>query len=157
MTAKNVKRFTADISISEKTVFATDSPEQTRKIGQAFAALLKKGDVVFLNGELGSGKTTFTQGAVKAFGNKGFARSSSFMLVTEYEAGAGEKLFHIDLYRLEPSYIEETGLEEYICGDGIALIEWPQRLKEGGGLKTWNIKFEYCGEEKRKITIEKSK
>ncbi|MDR1941700.1 MAG: tRNA (adenosine(37)-N6)-threonylcarbamoyltransferase complex ATPase subunit type 1 TsaE [Endomicrobium sp.] len=157
MTAKSRKPFTADISISKKNVFITSSCAQTRKLGAAFASLLKIGDIVFLNGDLGSGKTTFTQGAVKAFGNKGFARSSSFMLVNEYNAFGGAKLFHIDLYRLEPSYIEDTGLEEYVDGKNITLIEWPQRLKRCASIKTWDINLQYLDEEKRKITIEKSK
>ncbi|MDR2426445.1 MAG: tRNA (adenosine(37)-N6)-threonylcarbamoyltransferase complex ATPase subunit type 1 TsaE [Endomicrobium sp.] len=135
--------------------FITKTPEQTRELGERFARKLKKGDIVFLKGELGSGKTTFTQGIVRSFGNKGFARSSSFILVNEYNAGECN-LFHLDLYRLSPANVWDMGIEEYLFGGNIAIIEWPDRLI---GLKNdskWNVEIESFVD-KRKIKIEKRK
>jgi tRNA threonylcarbamoyladenosine biosynthesis protein TsaE len=68
-------------NIFENKKFMTDSAEQTKKLGKDFASALKKGDVVFFNGDLGAGKTTFIQGIMSKFGIKKFVRSASFMLV----------------------------------------------------------------------------
>ncbi|MDR1926180.1 MAG: tRNA (adenosine(37)-N6)-threonylcarbamoyltransferase complex ATPase subunit type 1 TsaE, partial [Endomicrobium sp.] len=83
---KSKKLSVQDLNISENNIFTTKTPEETRRLGKKFAAMLKSGNIIFLKGNLGSGKTTFTQGVVKAFGNKCFARSSSFMIVNEYNA-----------------------------------------------------------------------
>ncbi|MDR2191334.1 MAG: tRNA (adenosine(37)-N6)-threonylcarbamoyltransferase complex ATPase subunit type 1 TsaE [Endomicrobium sp.] len=156
--AKNKKPSTQDLSISKKNIFITKSPKETTALGVCFAALLKKGDIVFLKGDLGSGKTTFTQGVSKAFGNKGFARSSSFMLANEYKGSNGaEKLFHLDLYRLSPASVWDLGIEEYLYGGNISLIEWADRLTAGKNDNNWNIEFQTLDGGKRKITIEKIK
>ncbi|MDR1695301.1 MAG: tRNA (adenosine(37)-N6)-threonylcarbamoyltransferase complex ATPase subunit type 1 TsaE [Endomicrobium sp.] len=154
--AKSKKRFTADISTSKKNIFITKSADETRELGRLFASFLKKGDIVFLKGDLGSGKTTFTQGVVKAFGNKGYARSSSFALVNEYETGNdGVKLFHMDLYRLEPSDIWSIGIEEYVYGENISLIEWADRLTgDAKNDNTWSVDIK-AGGETREIIIKK--
>ena len=80
-------------------IIITNSPENTRKFGKALSKQLKPGDVVCLKGELGSGKTTLTQGIAHGLGIKGFVRSSSFVIVNEYKSSKA-KLYHIDLYRL---------------------------------------------------------
>ena len=153
--AKNAKLNIWDISISKPGIFITNRPEETRKLGGQFAALLKSGDIVFLKGDLGSGKTTFSQGVVSAFGNKGFARSSSFMLVNEYDAKE-KKLFHLDLYRLTPASVWDIGIEEYIYSGNISLIEWPDRLMGAQDDCTWIVEIE-ADEMQRKIKIEKRK
>ncbi|MDR1243632.1 MAG: tRNA (adenosine(37)-N6)-threonylcarbamoyltransferase complex ATPase subunit type 1 TsaE [Endomicrobium sp.] len=153
---KNKKSNIAALSTFKNKVFITKTPQETRNLAKKFASALKSGDIVFLNGELGSGKTTFTQGITKFFGNKGFARSSSFMIVNEYQAFDNLKLFHLDLYRLNKSSIFDIGIEEYLYSDNISLIEWPQRLTDGQNENHWNIKVENLTN-KRKITIEKKK
>lgn len=132
----------------------TENADQTRLLGAKFAKLLRKGDIVFLNGDLGCGKTTFVQGIVRALGNEGFAKSSSFTLISEYK-GKGGKLFHLDLYRLENVNIWDLGFEEYLYGGNITLIEWADRLLDIQGDKTWEIKFDYLAPDKRKITLQK--
>jgi tRNA threonylcarbamoyladenosine biosynthesis protein TsaE len=136
-------------------IFITKTPQETRNLGKKFAAVLKSGDIIFLKGALGSGKTTFTQGVVKAFGNKGFARSSSFMLANEYNAN-NVKLFHLDLYRLQPSSVWDIGIEDYIYSDNISLIEWADRLIGFENDNHWDVEIENMGL-KRKIKIEKKK
>ncbi|MDR3113026.1 MAG: tRNA (adenosine(37)-N6)-threonylcarbamoyltransferase complex ATPase subunit type 1 TsaE [Endomicrobium sp.] len=156
--AKNKKQFIRDISTSEKNIFISKTPGQTRRLGAKFAALLKRGDIVFLKGDLGSGKTTFTQGVARAFGNKGFARSSSFMLVNEYKGGKiSETLFHLDLYRLKPASVWDMGIEEYLYGQNVSLIEWPDRILGGQNDNNWNVELETAAGGDRKITIEKTK
>ncbi|MDR3195846.1 MAG: tRNA (adenosine(37)-N6)-threonylcarbamoyltransferase complex ATPase subunit type 1 TsaE [Endomicrobium sp.] len=151
--AKKKKLNIWDLNIFKKNVFITKTPEETRNLGTAFASSLKSGDIIFLKGNFGSGKTTFTQGVVKAFGNKGFARSSSFTLVNEYKAPNNLKLFHLDLYRLEPSSVWDIGIEEYIYSDNISLIEWADRLIGAEKDNRWNVDIENSGTE-RKIIIE---
>ncbi|MCL1971729.1 MAG: tRNA (adenosine(37)-N6)-threonylcarbamoyltransferase complex ATPase subunit type 1 TsaE [Endomicrobia bacterium] len=152
---KKRKQNTRDLNISKSETFITSVPQETRDLGGKFAKLLKRGDIVFLSGELGSGKTTFTQGIVKSFGNKGFARSSSFILVNEYSAVTC-KLFHLDLYRLNPADVRDLGLEEYLFSGNIAVIEWADRLADAQGDNTWKVEIEANGDT-RKIKIEKIK
>ena len=152
---KNRKLSILDINTSKKKIFITKTPKQTSNLGKKFAALLKSGDIVFLKGDLGSGKTTFVQGVVKAFGNKGFARSSSFTLVNEYDAN-GLKLFHIDLYRLDPSSVWDIGIEEYLFSGNISLIEWADRLVGAENDNYWNVEIESMGSN-REVKIEKKK
>ncbi|GHT66338.1 tRNA (adenosine(37)-N6)-threonylcarbamoyltransferase complex ATPase subunit type 1 TsaE [Endomicrobiia bacterium] len=153
--AKSKKFNTVDLNTFKNSIFTTKTPEETRNLGKKFAAVLKSGDIIFLKGNLGSGKTTFTQGVVKAFGNKGFARSSSFMLVNEYDAN-DLKLFHLDLYRLQPSSVWDVGIEDYIYSGNISLIEWADRLIGFENDNHWNVEIENTGSE-RKIKIEKQK
>ena len=152
---KKRKQNTPDISTFKPGSFVTKTPDETRNLGRRFAKVLKGGDIVFLKGGLGSGKTTFTQGIVKSFGNKGFARSSSFILVNEYNAG-NCKLFHLDLYRLNPAAVWDLGLEEYLFSGNIAVIEWADRLAGSQGDNTWKVGIEANGDI-RKIKIEKIK
>lgn len=152
---KKKKAYTPDSGIFKGRLFITGTPEQTRRLGKVFAKKLKKGDIVFLKGDLGSGKTTFIQGIVKAFGNKGFARSSSFIIANEYKAGECS-LYHLDLYRLAAAPVWDLGLEEYLFSGNIAVIEWPDRLLGLQNASTWNVEIENCGGE-RKIKIEKRK
>jgi tRNA threonylcarbamoyladenosine biosynthesis protein TsaE len=132
----------------------TKNADQTRRLGAKFAKLLRKGDIVFLNGDLGGGKTTFVQGIAFAFGNEYFVRSSSFTLISEYKA-KDCKLFHLDLYRLENANIWDLGFEEYLYGSNISLIEWANRLSGIQDDKTWELNFDYIDVDKRKITIKK--
>jgi tRNA threonylcarbamoyladenosine biosynthesis protein TsaE len=156
MTAKNRKLNIWGTNTFKEKIFFTKTSKETSDLGKKFAAALKSGDIVFLKGDLGSGKTTFTQGVVKAFGNKGFARSSSFMLVNEYNA-VGIKLFHIDLYRLKPLSVWDMGIEEYLYSGNISLIEWADRLIGAENDNRWNVEIENTAGSERKIKIEKKK
>jgi tRNA threonylcarbamoyladenosine biosynthesis protein TsaE len=139
----------------DKGFFFTKTAAQTRNLGKLFSSLLKEGDIVFLKGDLGSGKTVFVSGITAAFGNIGFARSSSFILVSEYKAKKEIKLFHLDLYRLSPSSVWDIGIEEYLYGKNIALVEWADRLKDAKDDKTWEVEIEYRPDG-RKIIITKT-
>lgn len=153
---KNKKSNIADLSTFKNSTFITKIPQETKNLAKKFASVLKSGDIVFLNGNLGSGKTTFTQGITKFFGNKGFAKSSSFMFVNEYHTFDNLKLFHIDLYRLKKSSIFDIGIEEYLYSENISLIEWPQKLIDGKNENHWDITIENLTN-RRKIKIEKKK
>jgi tRNA threonylcarbamoyladenosine biosynthesis protein TsaE len=156
MTAKNKKLNPRGTNTFKEKIFFTKTPKETSGLGKKFAVALKSGDIVFLKGDLGSGKTTFMQGVAKAFGNKGFARSSSFMLVNEYNADS-VKLFHIDLYRLNPLNVWDMGIEEYLYSGNISLIEWADRLVGAENDNRWNVEIENTIGSERKIKIEKKK
>ena len=111
--------------------FQTYSPEETQAIGEQFGQTLKPGDVVALIGDLGAGKTCLTQGIARGVGifTDQVVNSPSYTLINEYEGAI--PVYHIDLYRLEHhGEIVELGLEEYLEGDGICIIEWADRMLE---------------------------
>ena len=107
----------------------THSPEETQTIGQQIGETLKTGDVVALIGDLGAGKTCLTKGIARGAGvaSNEVVNSPSYTLINEY---AGEMpIYHIDLYRLEHhGEIVDLGLEEYLEGTGICVIEWADRM-----------------------------
>jgi tRNA threonylcarbamoyladenosine biosynthesis protein TsaE len=138
-------------SISNPEIYLTTSADETREIGAVFSRRLKAGDIVFLSGELGSGKTTFVQGIARGFGIKRFVRSSSFMLVNEYDTRP-LKLYHMDLYRIEGCQLDGLGLEEYLCGEGVCLIEWAEKI-EKMDVPHYDVRISWQGENERKIEI----
>lgn len=133
-------------------IFLSDSPESTQEIGEKISKKLKKGDIVFLKGNLGAGKTTFVQGIFHGLGIKSFAKSSSFILVNEYQSEK-IKLYHIDLYRLENVALEDIGLEEYFYGSGICIIEWAEKITQNTVTPSWEISLTWQDANKRKIEV----
>ena len=130
----------------------SNSEAQTIQFGERLGRLLKKGDVIALAGELGSGKTYFTKGIAKGLGiPPDSVTSPSFTLVNEYEGRY--RLFHIDAYRLEKEDFLSAGLDEYLYKDGITVMEWADRWPEILPKDTIWVRFEILDENKRKITI----
>ncbi len=105
------------------------SEQETNKIGQAIAEKLKKGDVICLTGDLGTGKTTLSKAIAKGLGIRETVTSPTYTIVHEYE---GEiPFFHFDVYRIDDiNEMYEIGFEEYLAGDGICLIEWAERITD---------------------------
>ena len=136
-----------------KEVFTTLSPEETENLGRKFAERLSSGSVVVLTGELGGGKTTFVKGLAKGLGVKGYVKSPSFTILHIYEGGR-LPLYHIDLYRIaDARELHNLGLEEYIYGSGVSVIEWGERMGELLPEAAFRIEFFYEGEEKRRIEV----
>ncbi len=107
----------------------TENAEETQKLGMALAKLVTPGDTILLNGDLGAGKTTFTQGFARALGINRPLKSPTFTLVREYQT-TNFPLYHLDVYRLgEEGGADELGLEEYFGRDGVAIIEWAEFIK----------------------------
>lgn len=104
------------------------SLEQTRRIGARLAALLQAGDLILLEGDFGAGKTSFTQGIARGLGvGSDYITSPTFTLINEYDDGR-LPLYHVDLYRLDDAnQVRDLGLLDYIEGDGVTVIEWPER------------------------------
>ncbi len=142
-----------DINTFKNKIFYTKTDIETRSLGKKFASILKPKDIVFFNGDLGAGKTTFIQGILSYFGIKKFVRSASFMLVSEFETKLCP-VYHLDLYRLDENNTMDLGIDEYLFGDGISLVEWCDRLKHYNIKKRWNINIDYV-DNGRKIKTER--
>ena len=137
-------------------MFISHSPAETEALGEQLGRTVAQGMVVALSGELGAGKTQLVRGLARGLGISSRVHSPTFTLVNEY-GGGRLKLFHLDLYRLETrEQILSAGIEEFLSPDGVAVIEWAERLKaEGQRLKTetnWiSVEIEILNETERKI------
>lgn len=131
----------------------SSSPHATRQIGQTLGALLRPGDCICLQGDLGAGKTTFVQGAAVGWGARDEVSSPTFVLVNVYR-GAGEtRLFHLDTYRIEsPAEAEELDLDAMLA-QGALLIEWPERIQPVLPAETLWVTFESLDETRRQLTF----
>ncbi len=132
--------------------FVTKSPEQTEKLGEDFAKNLKPQDVVFLIGNLGSGKTTFTKGIARGLGIKNRILSPTFIVVRSHST-ANERiqtLYHLDLYRLkDEGEVLNVSLTDYMNDEkGIVVIEWPEVSQEIVKKNAWKVKFETKDDER---------
>ena len=105
------------------------SPAETEALGEQVGCAAQRGLVVNLSGELGAGKTQFVRGFARGLGAAGRVHSPTFTLINEY-GGGRLTLFHLDLYRLETAdQILSAGVEEFLAPDGVAIIEWAERLE----------------------------
>ena len=103
-------------------------PEETRAFGEALGRCLRPGDLLLLEGPLGAGKTCLAQGVAVGLGVRDYVKSPSFTLVNEYRSAAGFPLIHIDLYRIAaPEEVYSLGLDEYLVGNGVCIVEWAER------------------------------
>lgn len=110
-------------------ILISKSALQTINIGKRLGKVLKKGDIIALVGDLGSGKTTLTSGIAAGLEVKDYVRSPTFTLINEYQGRI--PLYHFDLYRLSClTDLEELGYQEYFYGEGATIIEWAQKCKE---------------------------
>lgn len=109
-------------------VLRSRGPAETRRIGARLGRLLEAGDVLLLQGELGSGKTVFAQGIGEGLGVREPVKSSSFVLLNEYHGRL--TFYHADLYRLtDPAEVTDLALEE-VAAPGVLAVEWPERAWE---------------------------
>ncbi|ACB83995.1 tRNA (adenosine(37)-N6)-threonylcarbamoyltransferase complex ATPase subunit type 1 TsaE [Natranaerobius thermophilus] len=107
----------------------TIEERQTISIAEQLAALLGPGDIVLLTGDLGAGKTTFTKGIAQGLDIDEPVTSPSFTLMNQYSGSI--PLYHFDLYRIEdPEEFLELGIEEFLYGKGISVVEWSEKLPE---------------------------
>ena len=114
---------------SKSTEFSVKLPgvEDTERLGAELAATLPDGVVVFLQGELGAGKTCLVRGLLRALGHHGAVKSPTYTLLEEYTL-AGREIIHFDLYRLiDPEELDLIGIRDYFNDKTCCFIEWPQR------------------------------
>lgn len=108
--------------------FRTESAGETFELGLAVADLMRPGDVILLVGELGTGKTCFAQGIARGMGIEKQVTSPTYTLMREYQGRMS--LYHLDAYRLEgPADLYHIGVDEYLEGEGIIVVEWGERVR----------------------------
>jgi len=130
----------------------TKSEEETREIGRAIGKGLLPGDIICLIGELGSGKTTITQGIAQGVGVRSFVSSASFKLINEYEGRI--PVYHFDLFRLDKlSEVEELGYREYFYNQGVTIIEWAEKIRPLWPDERMEIELKIVSDNAREIRI----
>ncbi|BCJ97389.1 tRNA (adenosine(37)-N6)-threonylcarbamoyltransferase complex ATPase subunit type 1 TsaE [Anaerocolumna chitinilytica] len=111
-------------------IIETNSREETFELGKRLGEQAKSGEIYCLSGDLGTGKTVFTQGFARGLGITEPVNSPTFTIVSEYEEGR-LPLYHFDVYRIEDiEEMEEIGYEDYFYGEGVCLVEWAELIKE---------------------------
>jgi tRNA threonylcarbamoyladenosine biosynthesis protein TsaE len=131
------------------------SAEETETLGATFAAGLKPGQVILVEGDLGAGKTTFVRGACRALGVTAAVRSPTFSIGHRYSGAV--PVAHVDLYRISDLDQEEPDfLADYLRPDTIAFVEWPRQVKALGvlGDVAARVRIEHVGHDERTVEIE---
>ncbi len=134
-------------------VVCTHSPQWTRDLGEVLANLAGRGAIFALGGDLGAGKTVFTQGVARALGITEEITSPTFTLVNEYHGEV--PLYHVDLYRMEgPVDVLELGMEDYLEGRGVVVVEWAEKAGEILDLpQVWEVYISMAGGTEREIEV----
>ncbi len=132
--------------------FISNNPAETEEIGRRFANNVDMGSVLALEGDLGSGKTQFTKGLVVGLGSSTPVTSPTFTIIHEYPGGR-LPVYHFDFFRLEDQEsVARLGLDDYLFGDGISVIEWADRFPEFIPEQARWILFEIKSENARTIS-----
>jgi tRNA threonylcarbamoyladenosine biosynthesis protein TsaE len=134
--------------------YISHSPAETEALGEQFGRAAQPGWVVALSGELGAGKTQFVKGVARGLGISVRVHSPTFTLVAEY-GGGRLMLYHLDLYRLETrEQILSAGVEEFLQPDGVAVIEWAERMSDSSFTGWKRVRIEILDGTDRKITYD---
>jgi len=125
---------------------------QTHRLGARLGELLQGGELLLLDGDLGSGKTTLTQGIAQGLGIYGVVSSPTFTLLKEYEGRIC--LYHFDLYRLDdPAEVLELGFEEYFSGNGVCVVEWANKAEGIWPQEQMRIQLKMVSDTKRGLIL----
>ena len=131
----------------------TNSPAETRALGFQLAAMLRPGDVLLLLGDLGAGKSELTRGIARGLGVTSPVASPSFTILNVYDEGR-IPLYHFDWYRLNSAEeLFEMGMDEYLGGDGVAVVEWPSRCPEAVPEKYLEVRIDPVDDCAREIVL----
>lgn len=135
----------------------SNNAEETESIGNNFAKSLSRGDVIYLSGDLGAGKTTFVKGIGRGLGVKSRVISPTFSIIRTHKVNNQkfDTLYHIDLYRIEtPDDLVSLGLDEIFSDEqGVVLVEWPEKLGETRYEYSKQIKINLLEDGSREIQI----
>ena len=133
--------------------FISRSPEQTRRLGMRLGSLLRAGDVLALNGDLGAGKTTLVQGIAQGWGSTDAVSSPTFVLVNVYRRPDGALLHHMDAYRVE-SALEAEDLDlDAMLASGALIVEWAERITAALPTETLWVDMRWIAEEHRSLVF----
>lgn len=136
------------------TDFLSHNPEETRSVGKRLGAILLPGDVICLQGELGAGKTTFTQGLAQGWGSIDDVSSPTFIIVNVYRRENGDQLYHLDTYRLESApEAEELDIDTMLMR-GPLIVEWPERMQSVLPAERLWIILEHLEDDERQLRFE---
>jgi tRNA threonylcarbamoyladenosine biosynthesis protein TsaE len=128
--------------------FHSRGEADTDNLANVLSTYLTPGSVLTLDGDLGAGKTRFSQGLARAMGIKEIVNSPTFTIVKEYE-GTALPFYHMDVYRITQAEADDLGLEEYFYGEGVTLVEWASLIEESLPSERLHIFIEYQGEQER--------
>lgn len=146
---------------NKELIYYSNNHSDTEKLGKEFAQKLSSGDVVFLYGELGAGKTTFVKGVAQGLGIASRIISPTFVILRQHMTENNKKgiqyLYHVDLYRLiEEKEITGIDLKDITEQDmGVTFIEWPE-IADSSILPSWKLSFHSMTEDKREILIQQN-
>jgi tRNA threonylcarbamoyladenosine biosynthesis protein TsaE len=130
----------------------TNSPDETTKLAVRLGELVKPGDVITLEGDLGAGKTAFTKGLAKGMGIRKNVNSPTFTIMKEYRDGR-LPLYHMDVYRMDDSD-EDLGFDEFFEGEGVTVVEWAHLIQEQLPPNRLGIRILRVEDESREIIFE---
>lgn len=133
--------------------YISRSAEQTRRLGLRLGALIHSGQVIFLIGDLGAGKTTLVQGLVQGWGSSDPVTSPTFVLVNEYHRPDNERFFHLDAYRLTSAEEGEDLDIDRMLSEGVLVVEWPERILRALPSEALTIRMTWMAEEQRGLVI----
>ena len=129
-----------------------ESEQQMMALGGQIADTFPQGGLVFLHGDLGTGKTTLVRGLLRHLGFEGTVKSPTYTLVEPYRVD-GRELYHFDLYRLaDPEELEYMGIRDYLSSDALCLIEWPEKAQGFLPQEDLNVILQHA-DEMRKANI----
>jgi len=131
--------------------YTSRSEDDTKELAENLESEKFPGMVICLNGELGSGKTSFVKGFAKALGINEDITSPTFNIIKEYLDGEME-LYHMDVYRVEDNY-ESVGIEDYFKRDGVVIIEWADMISDILPKERLDVNISICGENTRVLTL----
>jgi tRNA threonylcarbamoyladenosine biosynthesis protein TsaE len=131
-------------------VIDSRSPHETKSWGRRLASVLEGGELLGLIGDLGAGKTCFIKGLASGLNlREEDILSPTFTMIEEHRGRF--QLFHIDLYRLEEAGLDDMGLREYLFSDGVAAVEWFERLHDSEAIESLSVRISYAGANSRRI------
>ncbi|MFZ0247730.1 tRNA (adenosine(37)-N6)-threonylcarbamoyltransferase complex ATPase subunit type 1 TsaE [Candidatus Binatus sp.] len=133
-------------------VIESRSPHETKSWGRRLASLLEGGELLGLIGDLGAGKTCFIKGLARGLSlREEDIVSPTFTMIQEHHGRF--PLYHIDLYRLEEATLDDLGLREYLFSEGVAAVEWFERLRGGAEMEYLAVRISYAGANIRRIEL----